>query len=260
MVTLDIEAEQPSAMRMSLDITDPASGKQPMRELQLDSVPPDGHSLAVAVAADELLTSSWIKLVSRPPAEPPVPPPPAPAAVPAVASARAVASRRHELALLAASERLDGRVWFYGLDLAARRWLLPRWGLELGAGARAERRATAPNGQLGSRAFPISLRLLASAIPATARVRAGVAAGLVTTILHFTAEPNPGASASTQTALALHLRGELWADMGLGRFRLRASGGAGTALRSVTADDTGVAVGGTRGLAWYGQLGLGLEL
>ena len=263
-VTLAIEASQPSAMRMSLDITDPASGKRPARELQLDSMPADGHSLAVAVAADELLTSSWIKLASRPaPEATPVPPPAQPSATATVAASlprREVAPPRHELALLGATERLGGTAWAPGLDLALRRWLLPRWGMEVSAGARAQLEETAPHGRVRSRAFPVSVRLVASAVPFPARVRAGAATAFTATPLFYSGEPSAGATAASQTALALHLRGELWADLGWGSFRLRASGGAGVPLRGVAADDTGVMVGGVGGLSLHGQLGLVWEL
>jgi hypothetical protein len=268
-VTLTIEASEPSVMRMSLDLTDPVSGRPPARDLQLDSMPADGHSLAVAVAADELLTSSWIKLASRPvPAVTPPPPPPQPAKAPPPALAVIVAEpapheaapRRYELGLLGATERLGDGAWSSGLDLSLRRWLRPRWAVELGAGARAQIDETAPHGLVRSRAWPVSLRLIASAVPFSGHVRAGAAGGVTATPLFVSAVPTAGATAMSETALALYLRGELWADMGSHRLRLRASAGAGIPLRGVTVDDTGVAVGGARGVALYGQLGLVLEL
>ena len=108
-VTLDIEASEPSVVHLSLDITDPVTGRASARNLQLESLPPDGHSLAVAVAADELLTSSWIKLASRPLDEATAPPPVRPAtpaevvAGAAVVAPRQPAGTRHELGLLAAA-------------------------------------------------------------------------------------------------------------------------------------------------------------
>jgi hypothetical protein len=263
-VTMDIEATQPAVMHLSLDITDPATDRPSARELRLDSIPIDGHSLAVAVAADELLTSSWIKLASRPldaAAEPARPAPPAEVTGSATEAARRpAASARHELALLAAAERFDGGHWNPGIDLAIRRWLLPRWALELTAGWRGLVDETAPHGRVRSRAFPLSLRILAGVVPFATRVRAGAATALAVTPLFFSAQPEPGAVGASQTAVAIYARGELWADVALGRFRLRASAGAGVPLRSVTADDAGVAVGGARGLDLHGQAGLVLEL
>jgi hypothetical protein len=81
----------------------------------------------------------------------------------------------------------------------------------------------------------------------------------VATPIAFSAEPAAGAVGFSQTALALYARGELWADVALARFRLRAAAGAGVPLRSVTADDAGVAVGGARRLELHGRIGLGVE-
>jgi hypothetical protein len=261
--TLEIEAVEATVMRLALDITDPATGKRSARDLQLDSMPLDGHSLAVAVAADELLTSSWIKLASRPlPASPASPPvgPVATAAAAAAPSQPRAGPARHELALLGAGERFGSGSFVPGLELALRRWLSPRWGVELAAGARTLRAERAPHGQVQSRAFPISLRALLSVVPFAARARAGAAGALTATPLAYHGEPEAGAAGHAQTALALYLRGELWADIGLGPLRLRALAGAGLPLRSVTADDSGVAVGGARGLELHGQLGLALGL
>ena len=253
--TMDIEARQPTMIHLALDITDPGTGKRSERELQLDSLPLDGHSLAVAVAADELLTSSWIKLALRPAPEPPAPASPAPA-TPATPSGPV----RNELGLLATAERFGDASWAGGLDLALRRWLLPRWAAELTAGARTAVAETAPHGQIRSRTFPLSLRLLVGLSPYTARARVGAATALSAMPLFFSGLPAADATARSQTALAIYLRGELWADVALGRFRLRICAGAGVPLRSVTADDTGVSVGGTRGLAFHGQTGLVWEL
>ena len=261
--TMAIEASAPAILQLSLDITDPATGKRSARALQLDSMPLDGHSLAVAVAADELLTSSWIKLASRPPAAPGEPPLPAPAQ-PATEIAAAAAGppreptppARYELAVLAATERFDGGAWNPGLDLALRRWLRPRWALELAAGPRVVVVETAAHGRVRSRALPIALRLLASLVPSAARARIGAAAALTAVPVSFSVTPNPGAVGYAQTGVAIYARGELWADVALGRFRARATAGAGLPLRSVTADDSGTAVGGARGIEWHGQAGL----
>ncbi|HEX7506469.1 MAG TPA: hypothetical protein VF550_06840 [Polyangia bacterium] len=263
-VTLDIEASQPAVMRLSLDVDDLATGKRPARELQLDFMPLDGHSLAVAVAADELLTSSWIRLASRPAAEPAVPSPSGTSVETArggaTPSPHQAAPPRHELALLAVAERFAGGPWSPGLDLAIRRWLFPHWALELGGGARNVLVEEAPHGRVRSRALPIALRLLAGLVPFASRARAGAAAALSARTLFYSAEPVAGAVARSQTALAIYLCGELWADIGLGRFRLRASTGAGAPLRSVTADDSGTPVGGAHGLELHGQVGVVLNL
>ena len=266
-VTLVIEAAQATAMRLSLDVTDPISGKRAARELQLDAMPLDGHSLAVAVAADELLTSSFLKLASRPIAEgseavgpPPTPPPTATptqgAVVATVPPSNTRAPSRYEVAALAAAEHFEGGAWTPGIDLALRRWLLPRWALELDAGVRSLLDEEAPHGRARSRAVPISLRLLAGLVPFTARARMGAAAVLTARTLFYNAEAEAGAVASSQTALAIYLSGELWADVAFGPVRLRLAGGVGAPLRSVTADDTGVPVGGARGLELHGQAGL----
>jgi len=263
-VILEIEAIRPEVLHLSLDLTDPTSGKRPARELDLSSMPLDGHSLAVAVAADELLTSSWIKLASRSTADAPQPPAPsvdAQAAVePAQSAAPAGAPRRHEVALLASTEQFARGPWAYGLDLAVRRWLLPRWGVELGGGARMVQEQSATHGRVRSRALPLSLRILAGLVPYASRARAGAAAALSATTLFFEAEPEPGASASSGSAVAIYLRGELWTDVALGRFRVRVAAGVGAPLRSVTADDSGSPVAGARGLELHGQAGLVLEL
>lgn len=270
--TLEIEASQPSAMHISLDIVDAsASGKRPARELQLDSVPVDGHSLAIAVAADELLTSSWIRWASPPVPDTATTAAAAPAAPAPVKSDEAAAPRvapvptartprRHELGVLVASNRLMAGPSTFGLDLALRRWLLPRWGVELSAGVRGQTAQDAPHGRILGRAIPLSFRLVASAVPFGARARAGVAGTFTTVPLLYRGEPSAGATAVSQTAIALYLAGDVWADLALGRFRLRASAGVGIPVRKVTADDTGVGVGSTPGLDWHGQLGLVLEL
>jgi hypothetical protein len=257
-VRLEIAATAPAVMHLSLDVVDPATGERSARSLDLDSLPPDGHSLAVAVAADELLTSSWIKLASRPePAPKPAPVPAAVLAVPSPLPSPPSPPARNELALVAATDRFGGGAWQPGLELALRRWLAPRWALELSAGARTSRVDTATHGRVRSRAYPLGLRAQASLPPWTARARVGAAAALVVAPLVFDAEPAPGAVGTSQTAVACYARGELWADVRVGAFRLRAAVGAGGPLRGVSADDAGAPVAGVRGLALHGQAGLG---
>jgi hypothetical protein len=141
-----------------------------------------------------------------------------------------------------------------------RRRLLPRWAVELSAGARGLLEEEALHGRVRSRAVPLSLRVLAGVVPFATRARAGAAMALTARALFFSAVPDAGAAATSQSALALYLRGELWADVGLGPLRLRASAGVGAPLRSVTADDSGVPVGGAHGVELHGQAGLVLEL
>ena len=271
LVTMQIEARQSTSIHLSLDVSDPSNGKPTERDLELDTVPPDGHSLAVAVAADELLNSSWVKLSSPPQAEPaapqrPAPPPPTPP-IPAEGarsapqpSPRADARLRHELALLAAVECFGGASCTPGLDLAIRRWILPHWALELTGGGRIPAEDDAPHGRLRSRAFPGSLRMLAGLLPFAASARAGVAVALTATPLVYSAEPEPGAVAHSQIAVSLYGRAELWGDVALGSFRLRVCAGTGAPLRSVSADDSGVPGGGARGIELHAQAGLALEL
>jgi hypothetical protein len=252
--TMDIEASQPGAVHLSLDFANPASGKGLSRDLQLDSMPADGHSLAVAVAADELVASSRLVLSSRPL-------PQAEAnARPTPPQAESRRSLPNELALLGATERFDGRTWSQGLDLTLRRWLLPRLAIEAAVGWRALVEEAAPHGRLRSRALPVSVRILGGLVPFAARTRAGAAAAVTATTLFCSAEPDPGATSSSQTALAVYLRGELWADVALGTFRVRASAGAGAPLRSVTVDDSHVGVSGARGLELHAQAGFVIEL
>jgi hypothetical protein len=258
-VTMTLEATPPASVRLALDIIDPATGKPSARELDLASIPADGHSLAVAVAADELLTSSWIKLASRPGAAPPRPLPPAEGTASAAPPpARQRSPGRNELAVIGAAERHGGATWNPGMDLALRRWLSPRWALELAAGARMSIEETATHGRVRSRAFPLALRVLAGIVPFATRVRAGGAAALEMMPLALRAEPDAAAVGVSQNALANYARGELWADVAFGSFRLRALLGAGLPLRSVSADDAGVAVAGARGLELCGQVGLGV--
>jgi hypothetical protein len=257
--TLTIAATAPALLRLSLDIVDPATGEPSARDLDLASMPADGHSLAVAVAADELLTSSWIKLASRPLPAPAPPPSATVAAVVATTGPPPRAPARREVAALAATEHFAGGRWTPGFDLAARAWLLPRWALEGTIGARVLAEDTAAHGRVRTRALPVSLRLLASLVPSAARVRAGGAVALTATTLLFDAEPAPGTVATGQTALAIYARADLWADVGLAWLRLRAAAGAGLPLRGVTADDAGVTVAGARGLEIHGQAGLGVE-
>lgn len=266
MAILDLEASQASAVRMTLELADGSAAKSATRELQLDSVPADGHSLAVAVAADELLISSWIKLASPPAVETADGAQAggeeaagtlagAAAAAPSLRSAP-----RWELGLLAASDGSAARAWSAGLDLTLRRWLSPRWGIELSAGGRRDVETSAPHGEVRSRALPLALALVAGAVPAQRRWRAGAAAAFVASPLFYSAQPTAGAIATSETALALSLRGDLWADVAWKRVRLRVALGAGIPVRSVTADDAGAGVSGMRGLALQGQLGLVLEL
>jgi hypothetical protein len=256
-VSLEITATTRSAMHLSLDIIDPATGEPSKRSLDLTSLPPDGHSLAVAVAADELLTSSWIKLASRPEPAPVAKPAPAPAAAVVLPSPPPSPPARNEIALVAAEDHFAGGAWQPGLDLALRRWLAAHWALELSAGARISQADNATHGRVRSRAYPIGLRAQASLPRWSARVRLGGAAALVVAPLVFDAEPAAGAVGASQTVVACVVRGELWADLRVGSLRLRMAVGAGAPVRSVSADDAGVPVAGVRGLALHGQAGIG---
>jgi hypothetical protein len=265
---LDIDARDPMRMHLSLDIVDPATGKPSSRDLDLSSMPEDGHSLAVAVAADELLASSWIKLAplpepasgssSKPSSAKPkvgqtatVQNPSAPAPV---------GTGPYELALSGVVDRYTLGSWNLGLDLALRRWLSPRIGLELAAGGRRLGEVVAPHGHVQGWALPVAVHLCTSVVPFAARVRAGVDAAWVAMPIFFRATPDAGTAGSSQSAWAMLAIASLWADLALGRFRLEASLGVGAPLRGVRADDAEVSVAGASGVALQGQVGVSVGL
>lgn len=261
---LDIDARDPMRMHLSLDIVDPATGKPSSRDLDLSSMPEDGHSLAVAVAADELLASSWIKLASSP-----EPASESSSAKPEAGQAATVQNPSapapvgvgpYELALSGVVDRYTLGAWNLGLDLALRRWLSPRIGLELAAGGRRLGEVVAPHGHVQGWAFPVGVHLRASVIPFAARVRAGVDAAWVAMPMFFRATPDAGAAGSSQSAWAMLAIASLWADVALGRFRLAASLGVGAPLRGVRADDAEVSVAGASGVALQGQVGVSVGL
>jgi hypothetical protein len=253
---LDIDARDPVRIHLSLDIVDPATGKPSSRDLDLSSMPEDGHSLAVAVAADELLASSWIKLAS-PPETSSAKPEPGPIALARDRSAPPpVDASPYELVLAGAVDRYALGAWNFGADLALRRWLSPRMGIQLAAGGRRLGEVVAPHGRVRGWAFPVAVDGRVSLVPFAARVRAGVDAAWVAMPVFFRAIPEAGAVGSSRSAVALIAVASVWADVALGRFRLGGSLGAGVPVRGVRADDAEVSVAGASGLAVHGKIGL----
>lgn len=256
-----IEQRDTRGAGYSLDVTDSVTHKRVGRDLVLDRLPADGHGLALAVAAEELLRAAWAELALRGVHSPETAAPP---------EVRAIVDRAERPAAPArwfvavggrlAFEHFLGGQSHYGGDLFAE---VPLHGAVSASGAVGARRGLAvhaPHGVIRSSALSAELALSLTLLKRTG-LDIDVSISSRVLRLRFEAEAEPGVSSRSSHDWVVVARAGLGVAFGrVGPLRSYSALGAGLPLRTFEAADSGDVVSGASELELFASTGIALEL
>ncbi|MFT3767948.1 MAG: hypothetical protein QM820_21060 [Minicystis sp.] len=260
--TLEIGARGGS-QRYAIEVRDEVTQKRVGREIDLATVPEDGRSVALGIAAAELLRAAWAELLLHARTE-------APRAAPDPAAA-ALAARMREARTPDAprparpSNHLGARgafeVFSTGLALAGGdvfyRRTLDRFSIGVAFAARGGLPVTAPHGTIQANAIGGEVEAGFTVVRA-GRFDLAIEAGVGVARVLFRGTPVKGAEGDRFDGVAVVPRGGIAAGLdvaGVVRFDARVAGG-GVAAAVVPLDDATRAPG-VRGGAFLGTLGVG---
>jgi hypothetical protein len=257
-VRLSPASVSPTSVKLDIEVRDAVTAKRVGREIDLTSVPPDGRSAVVALAADELLRASWAELAierARPPAVPlppevrkglTRPPPPAPRPV------------RLALGLRGAAEWWSGGLDLYGADGAVAWRPAPRVTVELLLGARASPGASAPSGSIAARALAARIGGAFTLTDPKTPLSFGVALRAGGYLLDLEGRPGQNASGASATSGAMVLEAGPFGRLSLGArdAEVVLDAAFAGAVRGVDGRDGGAPVAGVSGVAGIVCLGL----
>lgn len=237
------------AIRVSDGVTD----KRLERDLDLATFPEDARSLALAVAADELLRASWMELAMADAPAPDVPPP-AEVLRTVAREVQRAAPRRASAGARASVDAFTGGELLLGGDVVLRRGLEAPVSLALAFGARRGRRARSPRGSV--RALALGAEAGVSLEPLrTPRFVTGATASLRVDRVTYDADASAGNVASSRSAFAVTARLTALVAVRLGEaLELHLDAGAAFALRGVEAGDPTEPVTGVTGPGGHAAL------
>jgi hypothetical protein len=244
--------------RYSVDVTDAVTEKRVGRDLDLGTLPEDGRTLALAVAAEELLRASWAELALRGVRSPETSAPPEVRAV--VASSEPTPAPRYTAlgARFAIEHFAQGQTQF-GADAFSFRPLSDELSMLLSLGVRRALSEPAPHGSIEARALSaelgLGLRLVRGGV-----LELGPFAGARALWLEFSGSGLEGVPERRAQGASVTARGGFSLAFGAASvLRSYSSVGFGVALKSFSAADAGEVVTGTAGLELFGATGIGLE-
>ena len=245
-----------ATIRVEDDVTD----KHVERVIALGRVPPDGWSLAIAAAADELLRASWAELrIADAPPPAIEPPPQIRAAVDRTMRPPDVIDGEWLLSLRGAVDGyLAGQVRVGG-DLAVTWFLHERVGIELALGPRAAVPVTVERGRVTSWSLVGGLGLVASLVPRSGPVRLEGLLGVRGMAISWSGEPNERSLGQSVWSGALYARGEIRLAFVLdGGWRVLLGAGLGAPILTSSARDERGVLTGVSDLEVSGTLGIGV--
>lgn len=248
---------------LDVEVRDAVTAKRIGREIDLSSLPPDGRSLATALAIDELLHASWaeLSLVTAPPPAEPVP----------VAVTRSVARdmRPAPAPVVAAPASLGGLAIFFavdhyaggqtqlGADARLALALTTRLSATARIGARTGLAVTAADGDIRTNTLLGGLGLSFAVTSPAGLAGADVVARFDLARVTFVATPKPASTAATgsEATALVAAGGRGW--LGLGRsLKLALEVMAIDVLRPARASDHGLVVTGISGVGVTSALGI----
>lgn len=259
-----VRLERTDDRRVLIAIGDAVTGKRVERALDVSSFPPETRSLAVAIAADELLRASWAELllVDAPP--PAIEPPrEVRAAVARSVPSVAVEPSLAWLDLVLPLERFGGGDLWLGGSLRAERWWAERVALRVGLGGRGAPSRGSALGDVLARALVAELDVLVGVIGEPERgLHLGVAAGVWTAWASYHGRALDGLDVSTarESGAVVAPRGTLFARYGFGAVRLGLELAVGSAVLGVVSTADGERVTGSHGALVQAILAFGVKL
>jgi hypothetical protein len=263
--TLAIAARDDRPHRYSIDVRDAVTMKRVGREVDLASIPEDGRSLALAIAAGELVRATWAELlIRRSSAASPAAPAASSAAAEieqrmlrATAPVPKIASlRENHLGARGAFELFSSGLVLAGGDVFYRR-AIGRFALGVAFSARGGLPVSATHGTVRASALGGQVEAAIDLLRA-GRFALAIDADVNVSRVLFQGTPSAGAEGGSFDGVAVIPRAGLAAKLDLAsalRLDLRAEGGAAAA--SVVPLDESTRLAGVRGAAFATTLGLG---
>jgi len=260
-----VRLERLGERRVLVAIGDAVTDKRVERILDLSSFAPETRSLAVAIAADELLRASWAELllVDAPP--PAIDPPREVRAavarsVPTVAAAPSTAW----LDLVVPLDRFGGGDLWLGGGLRAERWWAERVSLRVGLGGRGAPSRGAALGDVLARALVAELDVLVGVFGEPERgPHLGLAAGVWTAWVSYRGREDDDTldvGVARESGAVVAPRGSLFARYGFGPVRVGLELAVGGAALGLVATADGARVTGSHGTLVQATLAFGVKL
>lgn len=247
-------------------IGDAVTDKRVERALDLSSFAPETRSLAVAIAADELLRASWAELLLVDAPRPAIEPPREVRAAVArsVPSGAAVEPSTAWLDLVVPLERFGGGDLWLGGGLRAERWWAERVALRVGLGGRGAPSRSDALGDVLARALVAELDVLVGVFGEPERgPHLGVAAGVWTAWVSYrgrAAEDTLDVDAARASGAVVAPRGSLFARYGFGPVRVGLELAVGGAVLGLASTADGARVTGSHGALVQATLAFGVKL
>lgn len=241
---------------VALEVDDRLTNKRLARDVDLSSLPPDGHTLALAQAGDELLRASWAELSLGTPKEPPPPKTPEVPSIPVTPAPEAGAARK-AVSILA---RPEVGWWsagqsYWGVD-GAFRYQGARWLLEARFGMRSGFAVTSTRGRVHSQTVLGSAWVGFDALSSSAWVL-GPQVGIEIGEARFWGVAEQNSQGSEIAGLLTSARLGCVVGVTTGLLAVSLDAGIGGALSGVQATSDGVPVVGAAGLQLWTGLAVG---
>lgn len=246
--------------RVTIEVRDAITDKRLSRDLDLAPLPEDGHALALAVAADELLRASWAELALRQrPRSAPRPPPP-PEVDATVQDALTTSPRPSDpqvvVGVRGAGERYGTGLALFGAEVVVSREAAP-WFVEGWLGARQGLEVPSTLGTIESELWLAGLAVGRDVVRAGV-LRLGPVLGVQGGSARFTGRSQGDARASELRGALLVPRAGGYVSVESGPWRVGGELGAGMPVLGLRAREAGDSVTGMAGPVLWATLGAGV--
>ena len=246
------------SVQVTVEIRDAVTEKRVSRDVDLTGMPDDGHALAIALAADELVWASWAEIGYKGTRRRRAAPPQVVAAVEQNLQQPQAMSVR--LGAQVAAEHYAAGLTQFGADALCVLSLTHRFRLRIAAGARQGLTVLAPDGRVQSTATGLAFDGGALLLQSS-RAELTWTLGSRLAWLHTRGEAAPGVFGDSLNGIAIYARSGLNAAVHLGgAMWFEFGAGVGVPLRAIEANDTGRVVTGASGLEQSALLALLGEL
>ncbi|MEM9069695.1 MAG: hypothetical protein AAGE52_14380 [Myxococcota bacterium] len=257
---LEIRAEHPT--RIQILVRDAITNKRVERDIDVSELAEDTRTLAIAIAADELVRASWAELAMADAPPPAMPPPPQVRSI-VERSVAPIADPTPTLPLwidaTVSLERYQGEELHLGGGLGIEMWVHDRVALRLGLGGRTGLRRTGNLGSVRSRALSSSLDLVVSLVGAGQGLQLVALGGGFVGWARFRSEAFEGASAADESGTFAGLRGGVGLRFATRRLRFLSDLFLGAPIVGVRALDGDTRLSGAEGFTIFVRLGIGVR-
>lgn len=251
--TIELRRTGGERIAATIEVRDGVTEKRVARDIDLSALPPDGRALGVGVAADELLRASWIELSLADAPKPKRPPPEA--AMRSVDRSLGRSESRSLVSVSFATEAYSGSFVLLGGELGFRRYVVPRFAVEVGLGVAEARPYPSAHGTIRGSALSASASGVFDPIRAGG-FRASLAVTAFVANVDARGTPTDGGTGRRDSAIAVFARGGIALSFDLSpSFAVLGRAGVGLPVRAVTADDSGRSAAGASGVEWSAALG-----